>query len=220
MLGAVPFFSKKIGTTKARDLGVTYTEADLKRVDSAVGHVSKVDPNLAAIPGEIKYEGQVKVNSKITNAEATAQVNRWYTSWEKTPIKDVQVKVADNGDVEVSGLLLIDRLYDYAIFLGYTQADVDQVMSYFGLIAMKELPFYTKFTGTVNNNVVTINVTTVQIAWIPLPMSMIEPILPEFETFITKRIVSVPGLSVTDLHFENGQIVFVGTVPETTTTKP
>jgi hypothetical protein len=166
-LGLMPGLSTLMGTDKPRDLGITYTQENLKSVRAKSQIEYKTLPD-SAIPSQTRqFSGKREVSTEFTSAEITATMNN--QPWKLWPYKNVQVEFNADGSAEVSGILLKDKISAYATVIGAPQQAID--------FAMKYLPanpvFYVKMTATLTDNKIGVfEPQTFEIGRIPLPVSM------------------------------------------------
>jgi len=101
-LGLVPGLSSIMGATKAKDLGVRYTEADLKSYVQKSGcnwgwYWSTGNPRT-----DLVFEGSHHVTSHTTSEELTARMNN-LESFAYNPMTNQQVLIHEDGTGEISG---------------------------------------------------------------------------------------------------------------------
>jgi len=165
--GFIPGLSTILGADKPQDLGIKYTQADLKscRSKSQVDYTTLPD---ASSPTQTRqFSGQRTVTAQFTAAEITATMNN--QPWRFWPYKDIQVKFNADGSGEISGILLKDRIPGYAAVIGIPPEAAD--------FAMKFLPanpvFYVKMKGALKNNQVSFfEPQALQIGRLPIPVNI------------------------------------------------
>lgn len=166
-LGLIPGLSTLLGADKPRDLGIKYTQADLKscRSKSRVEYTSLPDSSSPSQTRQVS--GQREVAAEFTSAEITATMNN--QPWRFWPYQNVQVKFNADGSGEISGVLIKDRIPGYAATIGIPKEAAD--------FAMKFLPanpvFYVKMKADLTDNKVSLfEPQALQIGRLPMPLSL------------------------------------------------
>ena len=210
-LGFVPGVSNIFGSNKPRDLGVTYTAADYASAHARNGTTHTVLP-AGSVPNII-FSGSHPVNTVYTQAEINALINN--RQWSNYPLKNCQLKINPDNTVEFSGTLITDRLkgYETALNLG----DMSAILDY-----LKYLPgdpaFYAKGTVEVENGqVVNTDITEFKLGNITLT-NQVQDNLQGITNDVYSEIAAYPGFSITTLKFSNGEVQFVGTLPDSART--
>jgi uncharacterized protein YpmS len=165
LTGLVPGLSTLFRTNKPRDLGIKYTQEDLRsaRSKSQIDYLTLPDnPNSSATR---QFQGSRNVTSEFTAAEITATLNN--RPWKHWPYKNVQIKFNADGSGEISGVLVKNKIPGYAFAIGIPE----QATTF----AMKYLPtdpvFYVKMKASLENNkVVIFEPEKLEIGRIPLPV--------------------------------------------------
>jgi len=166
-MGFIPGLSSILGTNKARDLGIKYTEADRLsgRAKSQIEY-GVLPENTDAVNSLVRTGTRV-VKTEFTSQEITALANN--RSWKYWPYANVQVKFNADGSAEISGNLIKDRLPGYGVYIGAPKQAVD--------FAIKFLPdnpsFYLKMKAAlIDNKVSLFEPESFQIGRVPLPVSI------------------------------------------------
>lgn len=167
-LGFIPGLSTLLGTDKPRDLGIRYTEADLKscRVKSQVKYDTSLPDNSDPVQS-VQYIGKRDINTEFTAQELTATMNN--QPWKYWPYKNVQLKFNTDGSGEISGILIKSKIPGYAAIIG---ASVEVTN-----FAMKFLPndpvFYVKMRASLKDNKVDLfEPQSLQIGRLPIPLDL------------------------------------------------
>lgn len=212
-LGFMPGLSNLVGTSKPRDLGVSYTKADY------TGFMNKTKTDYIGLSGtptpdkSIVFSGQKDLSVSFTQAEASARLN--YDQWAYMPISNVQLKFNGDGSFEMSSNVVIGRLDGFINSIGgvgYSKADIDKGMSYLGMIK-NDPPLYIKAKVSVTNNQPAINLEDVEVGKIAVPLTGVDA--NGFLVGLIKQIFSrVPGFYVQSFALDNGTANFKGTIPE------
>ncbi|MGA3094656.1 MAG: hypothetical protein ABSD79_04650 [Dehalococcoidales bacterium] len=215
--GFVPGISSIFGSDKPRDLGVAYTHADYLSV-TAKDKIQRVDLPADTPPAQsLSFSGSQSASFNITQAEATALLDD--NPWPYFAITDCQVRFNSDGTGEIAGILLIDKLHDYAIGRGYTDTDFNNALKYVQAYAViqKEMPFYVKGTGSVVNGVISFDISKLEIGRLSIPLSQINDHKAALIDAANKAMSLTPGFSVKNFSISGGQVHFEGTLPKTIT---
>jgi len=220
-LGFVPGVSKILGTDKPRDLGIQYTDADLKSITSK-NHVQRVVLESAPdIKSSFVLKGKQTISNVFTDKEITARLGQSEV-WPLDPFTDVQVKIGEDGVVEASGVVRVDRLRGYALATGIPSEAIDAISK--GMDKYKipriSFPAYVKGTLSIKDNRVDINLSELDIGKIPIPKEVFSQAKGLFEDFVFQRLTSggYGSLYIKSLSFSNGKMSFSGTIPKVITT--
>jgi hypothetical protein len=209
-LGFMPGVSALFGSSTPKDLGVKYTAQDYANAHAKMGSVMQ-DTTATSIKDSIKYSGSKPVTASFTSEELTATANSG--KWKYRPVKDVQVKVSKDGTVEVSGIIIKNRIDKVAEVYGYTAEDIKKGEDIIGFVPGNPT-FYAKGKATVINNQVSLNIEEMQIGKIDAKNLISEG---QAQSIVDSGIAQVPGLNVKSLTFEDGKMNFDGTVPASIT---
>ncbi len=211
-LGVVPFISPLI--TKPRDLGVKADPALIVAFEEANGMKNELPNGVVPEGKEPEYSGSKTLDLEINNAEITSILSYWKNQYSKSPIRDVQVRINDDGTGEASGILEVSTAIILAKQLNYSDEDIEKGKSYVQYVA-GDLPFYIKGNANVVNNQVTLDPSEIEIGRITLPASLVTPIANASADMIERRMSQVPGLDVKTLTLEKGAVHLVADVPDT-----
>ena len=235
-LGYIPAVSKVLGTNTPRDLGVTYTEADLASAKNKFG-VELAETGTKDPTGSISYEGSHLVNTSFTDEELTAMVaSKRYIY---NPVKNVQIKIGGDGKLESSGLLVVSNLDNYFAAVAPGTVSSAEVAKYTKLLP-GEVPYYITGTASVSGGNVSVKLDTVEIARSPklgnlvarayannasanvsefsvgpfnIPSSTLSSYQARINTFLTTRLNRITGLQAKSVTFSGGKMNFDGSMP-------
>ncbi|HBL51801.1 MAG TPA: hypothetical protein DDZ05_01070 [Candidatus Blackburnbacteria bacterium] len=166
-LGFVPGLSTLLGANKPKNLGITYTSADLASCRSKSQIEYAVLPPTSIPSQSREFIGERTVQAEFSSKEITATLNN--QPWQYWPYKDVQIKFNADGTGEISGVLVKSKVPGYAAAIGIPSQAAD--------FAMKYLPadpvFYVKMNAALTNNkVTTFEPLAFEIGKIPMPLSL------------------------------------------------
>jgi hypothetical protein len=210
-LGFVPGVSNVFGSNKPKDLGVTYTAADYASAHARNGTTHTILPAGTAPENSIKFSGQHSVNTTYTQAEMNALINN--RQWEYYPLKDCQLRINPDNTVEFTGIIITDRIKGYLAGLKLSENNMNAVTDY-----LKYIPgnpaFYVKGTLEVTNGqIVNTQVTQFKVGNLTFT-KQIQNKLPEIINAAYTQISKYPGFTIKTLKFTNGQVQFIGTLPD------
>src|SRR5450759_3149113 len=220
-LGFVPGVSKMLGSDKPRDLGIRYTEADLNSIISKNGVQRIVLESAPNIKSSFVLEGSQALDNVFTDKELTARLGQ-ESDWLFNPFTTVQIKIRENGIVEASGVVRVDRLKGYAEATGVSSKEIE-VMSK-GMDKYKvpriSFPAYIKGNLSIEDNRVNIDLSALYMGKIPVANELYGQATRAFEDFVYKRLTSggYGSLYVKSLSFSNGKMSFYGNIPKIITT--
>jgi len=216
-LGFVPGLSALLGANKARDLGVTYTQADYlsyqEKAQATFLDFADAPPNPDRPDHKLVFADPVTVTNVVfTQEELTAAINE--TDWLWMPVKNAQVRLSDNT-VEVSGNINIDYIDKFIGFIGgvgYSNDDVNQAVSW-GKRLMGDPPVYIKADASVENDRLSFNLIEAQVGRYNVPQDIASKVL---STGSTNSIIRADNFEAKLAQPTDGGILFTGTIPSTT----
>lgn len=211
--GFIPGLSTILGADKPKDLGVRYTQANWQagRNKSQVKWATL--PRDTPVLKSLQYSGQVTVNKPFTNEEMSALMND--RPWRYYPVKNVQAKFNADGTAEVSGLFIKNRAIGFLDVLGVPKEAIDYIEKTLSILP-SDIPFYIKGKAALTNNKISVaELNDLQIGRIPAPVQQVNQYKSEIVSLIDGYIGGVPGFFAKDAHFEEGKLVFDGTMAET-----
>lgn len=224
-----------LNASKPRDLGIRYSEADRKsgRQKSQI----KYEKTQEKLPEAQAWQtfGKRDIDETFTQEEITAIMNNKIGAY--FPYQNVQLKFNADGSGEISGALIKSRLPLYGATFAAPQPAVEFAMKF-----LPENPvFYLKGRASlVNNEVAIFEPQAFEIGRIPMPLgvflSAAPKLFPEVYamdlgemtsqlsklenkraliiSFINSRLSMIEGFYAEDAHFEEGKLVYQGTLPE------
>lgn len=210
-LGFIPGVSSIFGSDKPRDLGIKVTAEDSKKAQEMTGVILAELPKDTPITESMKLEGKKEVKVTFDDVSGSAIMNN--RPWKYYPFYNVQVKIHPDGTIESSGMINMDKVFQYANSLGFASADVEKAMTDYKIPKMN-LPYYVKGKGEVINNKVTLNVENVQAGRLSIPSDIVSKNQGRAAQIIETAINRLDGFYARSLKVENGKVVFDGTMPE------
>lgn len=210
---AVYFFVP--GLFQPNDLGIRPSEG---AYESAMVKLN-IQKDRAPTEGDVEdyiisYGAPQKVEAHLTSEELTAFFNNNRPPY--YAVKDVQVRINDDGTIEASGKLDTDYIFNQMLDGTYTREDAKKALPMLGLIP-DTVNVYFKASGEVGNNqVYGLEISSAKVMGVPIPQSLIGPNL----SFITDtldsyaaRASSKSGAYVDQVTIDDGQLYFKGSLP-------
>ena len=211
--GFMPGISNLMGTSKAKDLGIRYNEADYISYQTKTGgqflNYADAPNNPIDIGKKTIFADPKYMDVDLTQEEITAAINMVGWSW--MPITNAQVRLND-GTVEISGNIQMNQVANFVNFIngvGYSQADVDKALGW-GERLVSNPPIYVRATASVTNDVVSMQVEQAQIGRFNIPLDTANKVL---NSGTNNALNGTFGLSIGSASFDDGQLHFVGTSP-------
>jgi hypothetical protein len=214
-LGIVPGVSSLFGANKPKNLGVTFTSQDLTSAEVKAGtKIVTLAPNLPPSQS-ISFSGQKNVNTTFTQGEFNAWMNN---SWDDA-LLGCQLKINSDGTAEFSGVLHTDRIQAFETALGISATDMSVVNKYVRFIKGNPA-IYIKGTGSVVNGQINLDVQQMKVGNLSVPASIIQDNEGSLISLMQNMIDKIPGLSIKNASFVNGQVHFEGTLPAIASVSP
>jgi len=210
-LGFIPGLSNLMGAATPRDLGVRYTDADLERLHTKGGVAYATLPATADPKESINIIGSKPVEIAASSEEMTALINDIDSRWVYWPTSKTQLKINTDGTVEMSGILNMDVLDEYAEATDMPEGYMDALNNYSGLI-LTNPRFYVKTRGYAEDGQFDGDQLEVEIGRVQIPEDVLRDNQEAIKSFVSER-VEAAGIDADSLTVENGQFAFNGTIP-------
>lgn len=208
--GFVPGLSTVLGTNKPKDLGQSVTLEDSAIAQEKLGVVVVELPKETSIENSYQLSGQREVQLTLDSKEGTAIMNN--RTWKYYPFSNMQLRINPDGTIETSGMVSMSTFMDYANSLGYSTDDVEKALNEYHIPKIN-MPFYVKGTGSIVDNVVSINVQSFQAGRISVPSGILSTNMNRINSFAQDVISRQNGFSAKKLAVEGEKLVFDGTLP-------
>jgi len=182
-LGNVPLASAIMGTNKPRDLDVEITAesvySGLEKMNYPVtaGELQQVRDN----PGSFTKMRTGLNNEEVSSLLATGQR-------ENFPFRLVQVRFGPGGTVQTSGILYTEDISRLLQDFGLSNDFLDKVMDYVENI--DSFSYYAEGTCGITNNVIDLDIESLQIGRINIPEDLITDNLGSIENAVSDVLVS------------------------------
>jgi hypothetical protein len=232
-LGYIPGLSALFGANKPKNLGVIFSDTDLTSARAKSKIIYGMLPDSTPIEQSIQRVGQQKANFSLTSAEVTALLNN--RPWKYWPVKDVQLKINDDGSAELSCVVVKEKLRGFAIANGIPASTVD--------LGLKFIPpdpaVYLKATTALTDNKVSqFDIQSVYLGKFSLPVDkllsftlprLIKPVYASGSisdlynysgkreiiiNFINERLSKIQGFFAKNANFKGGKLNFDGMLSE------
>jgi hypothetical protein len=201
-----------IANTMPKSLGVRYTEADVKSVNSKLGINYAALPSSDIPTSSLKIEGKKPLDTQITQSELTALLNQPSEQWKNYPVKDVQFKINDDGTVEMTGKIIVKRFNDYAKATNMPSKYTSLVEDKMDLVPVNP-SFDYKGTYEIKNGKLEGEVTELKVGQLTVPKEWTDNNKNFITEFVEDRLDSA-GMTVESAKFTDGKLDIKGSVPE------
>lgn len=209
-LGLTPL-SKYVGTGQT-DLGIKVTVAESAAAIKKVGtEIIPLPAGTAAEKG-FRLEGSKPASFTMTSQEISAHSNN--RSWKNYPLKNVQIKIHDDGTIESSAILIISKALPYAMGLGYSEAQINAAIQKYQIPPV-EVPIYVLGKGSVTNDQVAVNAAQIKIGNVQVPNNIISEVNTGASAVLNDLISkNSQSFHCESLTFANGKLDFKGKIAE------
>jgi len=131
------------------------------------------------------------------------------------PVNNTQIRINNDGTVEFSGNVLMNRLPGFIAREGmgqYTINDVTKGLEFINMLKINS-PVYTKFTANVVDNKLRVDIQKIEVGKFGVPLQKVGA--NQVATAVFNNIVSkAPGFYGKTVTFSHGQMIFEGSIPE------
>lgn len=209
--GLIPAISKVLGTNKPRDLGKTFNqEVYNKTFEKANCTKANLEPS-NDYPYSVKYEDFHEVEISFSDDELTSVANSY--DYKDACLTSVQIRINPDGSAEGSGIFSTPALVNYLINIGIPAQGIATAMEKYP-IPKHQLPFYVKGTGSVINNQINMDLSSLELGRIPVPQSIISTYQQPLADFIENQIFKLaPDTNMEKVTLENGKLNYKGKLP-------
>lgn len=195
----------------AKDLGIVYTAEDSQKAREKVGTEIILINKAGVDKKDFTLEGRLEAKFTMDSKELTAFSNN--RPWKNYPVKNLQIKIHDDGTIEASAVLVIEKAMPYAKALGYSEQQIRDAMAKYNVPAV-EAPIYIKGKGSVNMNNVVVNAQNVKIGLVNIPAPIVERANSEAMKVLDDLIArNSHAFSAEKVAFDKGIMSFEGAVP-------
>lgn len=214
IIGGLAYIGLVPGLAKPVDLGAKNDPALVAAFESAHAMKNEIPGGVVPAGRQAEFSGSVKLDTNMTSDEITSVLAYWKKRSPSLPIRDVQVRFNPDGTGEISGILEIKTAVGIAKRLGYSDDEIGKGKDYIKY-AFGDLPFYVKGTGSITNNLITLNPTDFKLGRASVPQSITKQAAGVVGDAIERRIKQVGGVDIQSMDFSKGVLHLVGTLPDT-----
>lgn len=232
-LGFIPGLAGLMGANKPKNLGVVVSTTDLDSARSKTKLIYGILPDSTPIEQSIQRIGQQKATFSLTSAEVTALLNN--RPWKYWPVKNVQLKINDDGSAELSCVVVKEKLRGFAIANGIPADAVDMGLKF---IPADPAVYVKATTALTDNRVSQFDIQAVSLGRFSLPVDKLlawtrTRFIPTayasgsisylynyqgkkdlIINFINERLSKIQGFFAKSANFKDGKLNFDGTLSE------
>lgn len=212
--GFIPGVSYVLGSTKPRDLGVASTSEALASAEKKSGVDFAQAP--ATQTTSIAFSGRVSGKGSFTGEEITSIVRE--SAWKDFPAENFQMRINDDGTVEVSGKMMLEKIPAYLAAHGLPVGKAQWYIEKAATLGINP-PLYVKFESTWKDNQVSLTPHRIEVG----RYSVSQEQYAEHEDVVTNGIEtvvrSVPNINIESIDYKGGTLNAVGAFPATVSTK-
>jgi hypothetical protein len=198
--------------TVPKSLGVKYTKADLLSVNNKLGIDYGALPYSIDPASSLKISGQKPLDAEITESEMTALLNQPSGQWKNYPVSNIQMKINDDGSVEMTGKILVKRFEAYSEATNMPEKYKSLAEDEAKLVPVNP-SFDYKGNMKIENGKVVGEVTELKVGPLTVPKDWTDNNKDFITEFVEDRINSA-GMKVDSASFTGGKLDIKGTVPE------
>lgn len=200
--------------TRPKDLGIKYTEKDLKSIYSKLNVKFESLPTNSGTGKTLIVSGAHPVDQYFTSQELTAGADNRQKQYAYFPFKNVQIRINSDGSVEGSAVVTYNDAVNYLMALGVSSGDIAEAAAKFK-VPKANLPVYLKASGSITNNASNITISSATIANIPVPQDLVNQYGPSINDLVESVIEERrPSYNIEKLEVVNGKVHFKGTSPD------
>lgn len=197
-LGMVPGASRLMGTNKPIDLGVEISVDRAYQGLGSLGQPVNVE-ELRVIADDPDSFGTVQTTLTEEEASSLMALNQAADF----PARLTQIKFNDDGSIESSGVIWIDRFSKFLARNGVSSDAVEKVIGYIGF--MDSTTYYVKGTFSITDNNVDLEMDSLKVGRINIPMGVINDNKGSVENTIS-NILTNNGYTIRSLYISNGKV--------------
>ena len=210
--GFIPVISNLMGANNPQDLGVTYTQEDIDSVNSKLGVTYTELPPGTPDAQSLIMSDYRPTSGSFTDNELTALFNQHSEQWGNYPMSNIQVKISDDGGVEMSGVIEMGRLKGFADSKGYDEETRREIRPYLRYITSNPA-IYVKGNFNIVNGGVSSQVEAFKVGRLTIGSGQLLELNYVLEDYITE-IIGSPRLVIRNVSFQNGQSTIEGDIPK------
>ncbi len=197
-IGGLPIASKIMGSNQPVDLGIEISVDSAYQGLDALGQPTTVE-ELQEIADNPDSFGTVQTTLTEEEASSLMALN----NIPDFPARLTQIKFNDDGTIESSGIIWLDRFPTFLARNGVSSEGVEKVMGYIGF--MDSTTYYMKGTFSISNNNVDLDMDSVKVGRISLLTGIINDNKGSVENTIS-NILTNNGYNIRSLYVSDGKV--------------
>ena len=186
----VPGFSEALGTNKPRDLGVKADPAKFQALLARENVQLNGNPADFDLTATIRYGQAVPMDASVTSEELTSMMQA--TNNAKGPLKNMQVKLGNNNELEMSANADLNKFGYPVNGPVYLKGNLEKAG-----------------TGSVK-----MTVTEGAFGLVPVPADVLKQGEDGLEQAVNRQLSAMPGLTIDTLSIQDGQLHYAGNFPK------
>ncbi len=215
LLFAIVFVGFVFYFSKPKNLGIKYTQEDLKSIHSRLNvKFEPLSKDVSKTGKTLIVAGSHQVDEYFTSQELTAAVDNRNKQYVYFPFNNVQIRVNADGSIEGSATVTYNDAVNYLVALGVSYQDIIKAAAKFN-VPKVGFPVYLKASGSIVNNLGHIKIHSANIANIPVPQNFVDQYGPGVNDLIEDVIKDrQPSYNIEKLEIIEGKVHFKGTSPD------
>ncbi len=204
---AVPDISANVEPV---DLGVYPTQEDFDQAREKMAGIGLDNALEAASSKLLSPDNTRSINTTFTSEELTALFSPEES--QTLPFSDAQIKLHSHSIVEVSGILLADRMPTFASHMGIPAGKAIQAMGYLNLT--RDMPFYIKGNVSISKQQFKLDITDLKIGKIFMSSDEITMVQNIITPYIERELNNnKQGVSISSMAINNDVVQIEGIFP-------
>jgi len=209
-IGIIPGIGNVLGWNNPKDLGVVATAQDYNSLSEKLGRTRAELPDDTSEDVNFAFAGSHPVNASFTQEELTAQLQT--RDFYGNPFSGKgQIKVNDDNTIEVSEAFKVDKLLNLVHQLGINNESIEDIINKVEFIK-GDIPFYYKGNIAASSNIWDIDIQTLKIGPVTIPVDQIP--ISSLENAANQMVNSIAGLDVQSFSISRGKVNFEGMYPD------
>lgn len=197
-IGGLPVASKVMGSNKPVDLGIEISVDGAYQGLDAMGQPTTVEELQEIVDNPDSFG---TVQTTLTEEEASSLMA--LNNAPDFPARLTQIKFNDNGTMESSGIIWLDKFPAFLARNGVSSEGIEKVMGYIGF--MDSTTYYIKGTFSISNNNVDLDMDSVKVGRINIPTGVINDNRGSVENTVS-NILTNNGYNIRSLYVSDGKV--------------
>jgi hypothetical protein len=210
-MGFIPGLSDLMGTNIPLDLNIKYTSKDYDSASAKLGVTITTLPPNPPLPASITIKNLKPVTTTLNSAELTAFANELAQRWKDSPLKSIQIRINNDGTLEVDGIILVERYDGFAKAAKIPDSFTNKIKPVLSLIRV-DPALYMKCTLAITEGKSSLDISKLKIANIEISAEDISQIETTGTTYLD--LISRPSRElIRNLSFKDGIAYIDGNLP-------